>query len=45
MNKFEVIKFKDCNLNDPFFNSLKNDYKDFIDWFQSKSEQGKEALV
>lgn len=45
MNKFDVIKFKDCNLNDPFFDSLKNDYNGFADWFKSKAEQGKEALV
>ena len=35
---FEIRKFKDINLNDPFFNSLKDDYKEFTEWFNKKSE-------
>ncbi|MDH6603591.1 putative GNAT family N-acyltransferase [Bacilli bacterium PM5-9] len=32
-------KFKECDLNDIFFNSLKNDYEGFENWFKSKSEE------
>jgi hypothetical protein len=32
-------KFKNINLNDVFFNSLKEDYKGFEDWFNKKSEE------
>lgn len=31
-------KFKNVNLEDPFFDSLKNDYKEFSEWFAKKSE-------
>lgn len=33
MEKFEIKKFKECNINDTFFDSLKKDYPNFIDWF------------
>jgi predicted GNAT family N-acyltransferase len=32
-------QFKDINLNDPFFDSLKSDYPEFVDWFRRKSEE------
>ncbi|PEC62925.1 N-acetyltransferase [Bacillus toyonensis] len=31
--------FKNINLMDPFFDSLKHDYKEFEDWFKRKSEE------
>lgn len=33
----ELVKFKEVNLNDPFFDSLKNDYDGFEEWFCRKS--------
>lgn len=32
MDKFEKKKFGDCDLNDGFFDSLKEDYQDFCSW-------------
>lgn len=40
---FEYRKFKDINLNDNFFDSLKIDYAEFSQWFEKKSEN--EALI
>lgn len=37
--------FKEIDLNDPFFNSLKNDYKEFSLWFDKKSKQNEGAFV
>lgn len=40
MNTENFLKydfFKNINLNDPFFNSLKEDYSEFCDWFEKKS--------
>lgn len=36
--KFLYLKFKEIDINDDFFTSLKNDYKEFEDWFNRKSE-------
>ncbi|MCT4594627.1 MAG: GNAT family N-acetyltransferase [Anaeromicrobium sp.] len=36
---FSYEKFKDIDLNDSFFDSLKSDYKEFTDWFNRKSEE------
>lgn len=43
--KFERKKFSDCNLNDKFFLSLKEDYPDFEKWFKEKSLEGEEAFI
>lgn len=49
--KFSFKKFSDINLNDPFFDSLKNDYPGtanstgFIEWFHKKSANGATALI
>ncbi len=32
-------KFKDIDLNDPFFDTLKSDYKEFRGWFLKKAEE------
>lgn len=38
-------KFMDINLNDAFFDSLKNDYPEFPKWFEKKQKSGADALV
>lgn len=49
--KFVHKKFSDIDINDPFFDSLKQDYPktstsaEFTEWFSRKSTEGKEALV
>lgn len=43
--KFNWNKFAECNLSDPFFNSLKADYPEFLIWFAKKSEMGESAFV
>lgn len=35
---FQYQQFKDVNLSDPFFDSLKSDYPKFEQWFASKGE-------
>lgn len=43
--KFTWTRFADVNLSDEFFDSLKNDYIEFADWFQRKATEGEQALV
>ena len=43
MDNLKVQKFKDVNLEDEFFDSLKSGYIEFKDWFKAKSEHN--ALV
>lgn len=43
--KFQWKKFRDVNLDDTFFDSLKNDYSEFVDWFNRKSREDEETLV
>lgn len=43
--KFTWKKFKDIDLNDSFFDSLKNDYPEFPEWFKKKSNSDESALV
>lgn len=38
-NTLEVKAFRDIPLNDPFFDSLKQDYQEFPDWFQGKAAE------
>jgi len=38
-------QFIDINLNDAFFDSLKDDYKEFCQWFDKKAIQGEKAYV
>ncbi len=42
---FENVAFGDCNLNDPFFDSLREDYPGFDDWFRRKADQEARAYV
>lgn len=49
--KFIRKRFSEIDLNDPFFDSLKEDYpgsptsKEFTQWFREKAAEGKKALV
>ena len=43
--KFSWKKFKDIDLNDSFFDTLKVDYPEFPVWFSRKQSEGKSALV
>ena len=44
-NLIEYKKFSFINIDDPFFDSLKEDYPEFEEWFGRKSVQGEEAIV
>ena len=39
------MPFKNISLDDPFFESLKDDYPGFDVWFKKKSLNGDKALV
>lgn len=39
MNELKYTKFKDINIDDPFFDSLKQDYAEFTKWFEKKGEE------
>lgn len=41
----ELKKFKEIDLNDQFFDSLKNDYKEFEEWFKKKSSNNAYVLL
>lgn len=49
--KFQLRQFSDINIDDRFFNSLKQDYPGnehstgFVQWFNKKATEGKTALV
>ncbi len=43
--KFSWREFREIDVNDAFFDSLKNDYVEFAQWFQKKSDFGEKALV
>ncbi len=43
--KFRWCKFSECDVNDPFFRTLMNDYEEFPAWFAKKSKDGEKALV
>ncbi|PSU20606.1 N-acetyltransferase [Photobacterium kishitanii] len=36
---FRYVFFRDINLSDPFFDSLKADYAEFVDWFSRKANE------
>lgn len=39
------VQFKDINVDDPFFDSLKRDYPEFETWFKTKSHLGEDAYI
>lgn len=45
LGKFEWKKFSEVDLSDSFFDFLKIDYPEFVEWFNRKSNEGEEALV
>lgn len=45
LDKFQEMLFSDCDLKDPFFQSLIRDYPAFPNWFNRKSLGGKKAFV
>lgn len=45
MSNILTKNFSDINLSDSFFNSLREDYAEFEDWFIRKSEAEQEASV
>lgn len=45
MAYIEQKLFSDVDINDNFFDSLKKDYTEFLDWYTRKSDEGKKALV
>lgn len=44
-DKFLYNSFKDIDLDDPFFDSLKRDYKKFGEWFSKKADKGEKAYI
>lgn len=45
MANIELKNFSHINLNDPFFDSLKEDYSEFESWYNKKSLNGEKAYV
>ena len=41
----KLVKFKSLNLEDPFFDSLRDDYEGFNDWFKRKALSDSNAYV
>jgi hypothetical protein len=41
----EQQQFSKIDLDNPFFDSLKQDYKEFTDWFLKKANLGEQAYV
>lgn len=38
-------KFCDIDLSDPFFDSLKQDYPEFSEWYTKKAKKGAKAFI
>ena len=45
MSNIKYKLFSEIDLKDPFFDSLKEDYKEFVDWYQRKANEDKKAFV
>lgn len=43
--KFLHKPFSEINLDDPFFDSLKSDYKEFSNWFSRKADENDSAFI
>ncbi|GHV03336.1 hypothetical protein AGMMS50229_02170 [Campylobacterota bacterium] len=39
MPNLQEVRFADVDLSDPFFDSLKSDYREFPEWFRRKAEE------
>lgn len=44
-NKFQWTFFADCNVKDPFFDSLKEDYTEFETWFEKKAKMAQKLCI
>lgn len=44
-DRFEQVYFKNCNLADAFFDSLKQDYEEFPGWFERKAKDNEKTYV
>lgn len=44
-NKFQWTFFSDCDINDPFFDSLKQDYAEFETWFAKKAQMAQKLCL
>ena len=45
MPMYELKGFAECDVDDPFFDSLKEDYNGFEQWFKRKSDEGEKVYV
>ena len=45
MSNIKYEYFKDLDLNDGFFDSLKDSYKEFSTWFAQKAKEDEKAYV
>jgi hypothetical protein len=45
MRNLRYQAFSEIDLGDPFFDSLKDDYKEFPEWFEKKAKAGEKAYV
>ena len=45
MDNLILKSFSDIELSDPFFDSLRNNYEGFDEWFKRKAQSGVKALV
>ena len=45
MTNLALTKFSEIHIADPFFDSLKADYKEFPAWFKKKADQGEAAYL
>ncbi|MCP5699797.1 N-acetyltransferase, partial [Klebsiella pneumoniae] len=45
MDSLKFQRFSDFNHDDPFFDSLKEDYKEFPEWMNKKARNGDFAYV
>lgn len=45
MDEIKKVPFREIDLNDPFFDTLKDSYKDFENWFQKKINESAIAYI
>lgn len=45
MDEIRKVSFNTININDSFFNSLKESYEEFEEWFKRKSTEGAQAYI
>lgn len=41
----QLFSFNEINFDDTFFNSLRGDYPEFMNWVDRKKDQGENAYV